>query len=384
MLYVVAMPAHLSGSPLSAAERAITLAAELIRIRSDEQAGELAAAELAADRLESAGLDVALLPFGDGRRNVVARLEGAGERPVCLSGHVDVVGADPAAWSRDPWDGAVEDGALHGRGASDMKGAVAAIIVAAEAWAATDPARRPPLLVVLSGGEETGCLGAQALAAAGALEPASVLIVPEPTSCRPLIGHRGGMWLRAELHGRPAHASAPHLGHSAVRDAAAAILAFDAIEHRSDDLLGASTLSVGRIAGGVAVNVVPAHCTLDIDVRTLPGETGASWSERLRSALGPDAVITTMFEMPAVRSDPDAPALLQAAAALGLPRPAGAAPYITDASVLAAALDAPVLLWGPGDLSQAHAVDERCSVDQIGDVAERLAALPRAWADARV
>jgi succinyl-diaminopimelate desuccinylase len=369
----------------TAAARVLALAGELIRVPSATVAGEVRCAELVAGWLADAGLAVELVPFGadGGRRNVVARLAGRGDRPICLSGHVDVVPADAAAWSRDPWDGAVQDDALHGRGACDMKGAVAAIVVAAQAWSTVDPDVRPPLLVVLSGGEETGCMGAKALADAGALEPAQVLIVPEPTSGVPLLGHRGGLWLQAELHGRPAHASAPHLGHSAVRDAAAAILALDEIAHETDALLGPSTLSVGRIAGGVAVNVVPDRCLLDIDVRILPGETAAQWQERLRPALPADAQLRTMFEMPAVRSDPAAPGLRRAVAALGLDAPTGAAAYITDASVLAAALDAPALIWGPGDLDQAHAIDERVSVPALLDLTQRLVALPERWAAAQ-
>lgn len=365
---------------MSAGERAVALAAELVAQRSDEPAGETRIARALADRLDAAGLAVELAPFGSGgeRLSVIARLEGAGERPVCLSGHVDTVPADPAAWSRDPWSGAIEDGILHGRGACDMKGGVAAIVCAAEAWAALDAARRPPLLVVLSGGEETGCLGAAALAER--LEPAEVLIVAEPTGNVPRLGHRGVLWLRAAFPGLAAHASTPHLGRSAIRAASRAVLALDAVEHRSDAVLGASTHNVGRIDGGTAPNLVASRCTFDLDLRTLPGEDAASWTARLADALG-DAELTTLLELPAVRSDAGDPRLTRATRALGLDAAAGTVPFFTDASAMAAALDAPTVIWGPGDAALAHAADEHCPVAQIADAAERLAAAARTWAE---
>jgi succinyl-diaminopimelate desuccinylase len=367
---------------MSTGERAVALAAELVAQRSDEPAGEARIARALADRLDAAGLAVELAPFGeDGQRlSVIARLEGAGERPVCLSGHVDTVPADPAAWSRDPWSAAIEDGILHGRGACDMKGGVAAIVCAAEAWAALDGARRPPLLVVLSGGEETGCLGARALA--DRLGPAQALIVAEPTGNVARLGHRGVLWLRAAFPGLAAHASMPHLGRSAIRAAIRAALALDEVEHRSDPVLGRSTHNVGRIDGGTAPNLVPSRCTFDLDLRTLPGEDAASWTARLAGALGSEAELTTLLELPAVRSDAGDPRLMRATRALGLDAASGTVPFFTDASALAAALDAPTLIWGPGDAALAHAADEHCPTAQIADAAERLVAAATAWSEA--
>jgi len=360
-------------------EEAVALAAELVRLRSDAPDGERAAAERTAQLLREAGLEVELRPWGDGgaRRNVIDRLAGAGERPICFSGHVDTVAADPQAWARDPWSGDVEDGVLHGRGACDMKGAVAAMIVAARAWAGRPADERPPLMVVLTGGEETGVQGARALA--GELEPAELLIVGEPTSCTPLLGHRGALWVRLRLRGRPAHGATPHLGHNAIRDAAAAVVALDGIEHRRDPELGPSTLNVGRIEGGTATNVVADRCTVELDVRTLAGETGAEWHERLRDVVGADAELETTVELPAVLSDAADPAIARAVAAMGIATPRGGAPYITDASVLAAELDAPTLIWGPGDIAHAHGVDEFCPVGEIAGFAERLVRLAAAW-----
>jgi succinyl-diaminopimelate desuccinylase len=357
-------------------DAAVVLAAELVRMPSFDAGGEAALAERLADRLDAAGLDV-VLHRGAGRTNVIARLAGAGKRPVCLSGHLDTVGVEPEDWVRDPFDGGLVDGVLHGRGACDMKGGVAAAVVAAERWAQVPRERRPGLLVVLSGGEEIGCVGA--LSVAEDLEPADAVIVLEPTAGRPRLGHRGAAWIDVTALGVAAHASAPHLGRSAISASARAIVALESIEHGSHPTFGSSTLNVGRIAGGSAPNIVADRCGFTVDVRLLPGQSAADWIRHVREVLPCAAEIEAILELPAVLLDPAAPGARRVLAALDLPAPTGGVSFFTDASVLTQALDAPAIVWGPGDPALAHAANERCRSDEIAAVARRLADLPRRW-----
>jgi succinyl-diaminopimelate desuccinylase len=195
--------------------------------------------------------------------------------------------------------------------------------------------------------------------------------VLEPTGLRVRLGHRGVAWLRLTTCGRAAHASTPHLGENAIAAMARRLGELDALDHADHPLLGPSTLNVGRIEGGVAPNVVADRCTATIDVRMLPGDTAASWAERL------DPGAEVLLALPAVATAVS-PDVEEVARRLD-DRPAGGAvPFFTDASVLAGPLDAPVLIWGPGDPAQAHTAGERCPVAEIAAAAERLAALPRA------
>jgi succinyl-diaminopimelate desuccinylase len=346
---------------------------------SVDPAGEAAIAQRLADRLDAAGLAVEVLA-SRGRTNLVARLPGAGARPVCLSGHLDTVPVGEADWARDPFGGDIHDGLLHGRGACDMKGGVAAAVVAADHWAALPAERRPGLLLVLSGGEEVGCEGVRGIA--DGLEPASAVVVLEPTGGKPRLGHRGVAWLDVAVPGVAAHASTPHLGRSAILAAARAVVALDALEHGADAELGPSTLNVGRIDGGSAPNIVADRCALTVDVRMLPGQTARQWADRVRGSTGGSASVQVALELPAVRLDPAAPEADRVLRALGLGAPSGAAAFFTDASVLATALDAPAIVWGPGDPALAHAVDERCPTGAIADVTARLVALPDRWREA--
>jgi len=370
----------MSGADVGAG--AVALAAELVAERSDDPAGAASVAARLAARLDAAGLAVEL---DLANANVVARLPGGralpgavDRRPLCLSGHLDTVAATPADWARDPWSGDIADGLLHGRGASDMKGGVAAIVTAAEAWARRPADARPPLLVVLTGGEERGCEGARALARAGTLEPAGALIVAEPTGLAARPGHRGVLWLRAAFHGRAAHASTPQLGRNAISAAARSVLALEGLPHDDDPVLGPTSLSVGLIDGGVAPNLVPDRCEITIDVRTTPAAGSAVWRERIGSVLDGAADLAPLLSLDAVRSHGDEPALRALLTALGVDGFDVAAPFFTDASVLAGALDAPTLIWGPGDARLAHAADEHCAVDEIAQAARRLASLPEA------
>src|SRR5207237_9834947 len=174
-----------------------------------------------------------------------------------------------APWTRNPLGGEVDAGRRYGSSSRDMKSSIAAMVEAALRLAKT-PLRKAGITLVLLAGEETGCEGAAHLAKVpGALGRAGALMVGEPTGNRPVIGHKGALWLRARARGVTAHGSMPQMGVNAVVKAAQAVLALSSFRFDvpPDALLGAPTLNGGTIKGGLNVNSVPAEAVIGIELR---------------------------------------------------------------------------------------------------------------------
>ncbi len=338
-----------------------------------------------AGMLEGAGFRVSTHEFAPGRTSVVARC-GEGRRPpLCFAGHIDTVPLGAARWSHDPFAGTIDGDRLYGRGSSDMKSGVAAFVSAAIEAARAAPA--PDLLLVIVAGEETGCEGsAHLVRTAGALGTAKALVVAEPTGNEPLVGHKGALWLRARTRGVTAHGSMPERGVNAIYKAARAVAALEqhAFDVPADPLLGAPTLNVGTIAGGLNVNSVPDEATIGIDIRTIPAQRNAEVRAALQRRLGPDGELSTLIDVGALRTAADDPWIQQvfevAAARTGT-RPAGrSASYFTDASMLTPALGGvPTVILGPGELAQAHQTDEYCLVSRVREAVDLYRELVARW-----
>jgi succinyl-diaminopimelate desuccinylase len=365
---------------------AVELTRELVRIDTvNPVSPEKPAAERVARLLEDGGFQVSRHEFAPGRTSVVAR-HGRGARPaLALAGHLDTVPLGAARWSREPFGGEIADGKLYGRGSSDMKSGVAAIVCAA-----VDVARASPgaeLLVVLVAGEETGCEGSAHLArTAGALLRAGALVVAEPTGNVPLVGHKGALWLEARTKGVTAHGSMPERGVNAIYGAARAIAKLEEFRFAvpPDPLLGGATLNVGTIRGGLNVNSVPDAASFTIDVRTIPALPNDAALAALAGAVGPEVALRTLVNVSSLRADPADPwveeVLDVAAARLGTRPPPQSAPYFTDASELTPALGgAPTVILGPGELSLAHQTDEWCLVARIEEAADTYRELAGRW-----
>lgn len=343
---------------------AVALTQDLVRFDTRNPPGDEAACmAFLADLLGANGFAVTLSEFGPNRLNLVAR-RGEGPAPV-FTGHLDVVPLGSTAWTQQPFGGDVVDGKLYGRGSCDMKAGVAAMIAAAIA----EP--DAPVTLILTGGEETGSNGARALAEAGALPAATLLVVGEPTAGKLLAGHKGAFWLRATTHGVTAHGSTPHLGDNAVYKAARAITALEdfGFNHPPHPIMGSPTLNVGMVSGGLNINSVPDAAEFTLDIRTVPGMSHAHVHEQLAFTM-PAADLATLVDLPSVWSDPDHPVMQQLAdawrRATGRETEPRSAAYFTDASILTPALgDVPTVICGPGDPALAHKTDEYCEVAAI-------------------
>ena len=367
---------------------AVELAQRLVRfdtVNPPGREGECAAH--LAGILDGAGFATRLVPLGDGRASVVARRGRAGARkPLVFTGHIDVVPLGTRAWSFDPFAGEVRDGRLLGRGASDMKGGVAAFVAAAVAASAA-VADRAEVALIITAGEETGCDGAESIVAAGLQGAAGALVVCEPTANLPYVGHKGALWLKAVLKGVTAHGSMPERGDNAVYKAARAVnrLACFHFGVAPHPVLGAPTLNVGTFHGGLNINSVPDRAEVEIDMRTIPGIDHAALGERIRAHMEEEVELQPMIDLPGIWTAPEDPWVERvgriAAGVTGEPRAVRTATYFSDASVLVPAMGgAPTVILGPGEPGLAHQTDEWCGVERIRQAQRIYEQLIADWA----
>lgn len=342
----------------------VALTRQLVRIPSvsgspgeSEVLAHLAA--LLGDRYE-----VRTAVDADGALRAVAAVPREPTGPLAVfTGHVDVVPTgDAALWAHPPFDADLVDGRVWGRGTTDMKGGVAAIVAALDA--APDGAAVGALFTVE---EETGSRGAAEAATLLDGREARLLVVAEPTDGRVVRGHRGVTWLRVVTEGVAAHGSLPHLGRNAITGLTAVL------DRAARSGTGWDTLNIGTISGGTAVNVVPDRAEAAVDLRTTtPGADPSAWWRAQ-----PDlASVEALLDLPAVLLDPDDPVVR----GLGIEPDDRVVGYFTDAAVLVGALGCDrVVLLGPGSTDLAHRRDEFVEVAALHAAVDRYTDLIVRW-----
>lgn len=371
---------------------AVALTQALVRQNTINPPGnERRCADILARRLEDNGFSVTMVGFGEGRASLVARIGGReGTLPIAFTGHIDTVPLGMRDWTQDPFGGDIDGDRLYGRGSSDMKAGVAAFVEACIAHRATLESG-PGALLVITAAEETGCEGAFHLCnQPGLLGKAGALVVAEPTSNQPLVGHKGALWLRAVAEGVTAHGSMPEKGDNAVAKAARAVVKlgdFDFNERRHE-VLGRPTLNVGTFHGGINVNSVPDRAEIGLDIRTVPGQTHARVTEALGSYLGTEVAVAPIIDVEAVWTDPEDAWIRRVfaimAPLLSEPPVVQGASYFTDASALTPALGGlPTVILGPGEAAMAHQTDEYCLVSRIDQAVEAYGRIIEDWCEDR-
>jgi succinyl-diaminopimelate desuccinylase len=371
------IPARTCVAPRSHLPDVIQLTRTLVGFDTINPPGhESRAAEYLADILQDFGFGVTLKEMSPGRASLIARFgkhfdcDGSAELPICFTGHLDTVPLGATPWQFDPLSGQIEEGRLYGRGSSDMKCGVAAMVCAA-LESRDKLAEGPGLVLVLTAAEETGCEGAIVLAAEhDLLRQAGAIIVGEPTTNLPRAGHRGALWLNALSRGRTAHGATPELGANAVYKLARVVRKLEdfGFNVEADANLGSPSLNVGRISGGLNVNSVPDRAEAAIDIRTLPSMRHVDLVDTLAAHLGPDsAELTSFLDLPGIWTDGTHPWVRRVCAIAGHDeiRLQGA-PFFSDASILTPALGSPpTLLLGPGETHMAHQTDEYCELARV-------------------
>ena len=365
----------------------VALSQDLVRFNTVNPPGqEAACAEHIARILEGAGFRVTSHLLDEGRPSLIARIGGDGDKPaLCLTGHTDTVPLGAKDWSFDPFSGALSDGKLLGRGSTDMKAGVAAIVSAAVALA--DRLHGTPgVELVITADEECGCNGARMLADQDLLGRVGAMVVAEPTANALWLGHKGVLRFEGLAHGVTAHAAMPEEGRNAIYTAIEAIQALQRFDFgvAPHPVLGSPSLNVGWFQGGMNVNSVPDRAGFGVDIRLIPENDIPALKERLRAAVGPEIEVTFGTESEAVWTQPDDPWVvdlrMMMADGEGNPAPISAAAYFTDAGPLRDGYgDPPTIILGPGEPRMAHQTDEFCYVERIEEATELYTAIICDW-----
>lgn len=337
----------------------------------DPRAGEHRVADFLIATGAKAGLTVETREIFPGRSNVFLRLTPSGtvKHHIVLAPHMDTVGGDNLDKLLNP---EIRNGRLYGRGACDTKGCVAAMLTAVLDTARS--AQRPQDTEIVFIGlidEEVQQSGSRAVAASGF--EADLAIVGEPTQLKVITAHKGDVWLWLETTGKAAHGARPELGDNAIHRMAKVVELLETkyaqgLKKRKHPLLGHGTVNVGTIQGGFQSNIVPAHCTISIDRRTLPGETETSVRRELTAFFKQHGVIVKLAKgkgVPclALETDHEQP-LVQALMELNRQTKPIGVDYFCDAAVLAQG-GIPSIVFGPGDIAQAHTGDEWISLSSL-------------------
>lgn len=339
---------------------------------------ELGVARLVEGYCRSLELDVTTHEAEADRPSVVGRWAGDFGPTLGYCSHYDVVPAgDVRLWAVDPFGASIADGHMYGRGSSDAKGPIAAALEAVEILRRAGTQLQGTLELELVADEETmGFKGAGFLVEQGIIAP-DIAIVGEPTSLRVVRAQRGACWIRITTNGVAAHGSAPERGISAVRHMAELVLRLEeTLPGISHPVLGGPTINVGTISGGEKVNVIPASCTIEVDRRTIPGESEESVLASIDEAVevarkrfpDMDPHVELLFKSEPFEVPEDAGMVQTVARSMSDAterdvelvgfRGASDARFLFEAG-------AEVVLCGPGDITLAHTARESIDLDEL-------------------
>jgi acetylornithine deacetylase len=371
--------------------------ADLIAFPTVSRDSNLELIAYAADRLGALGARTAVLTDETGHKaNLFATIGPQTDGGIVLSGHSDVVPVEDQDWSSDPFRLRAEDGLLYGRGACDMKGFIAATLAMAPRFADTDLVR--PVHICLTHDEEVGCLGARRLVeeiARWEMRP-SVAIIGEPTEMRIIEGHKGCCEYTTVFSGLEGHGSRPELGVNAVEYAVRYVSRLMELRETLKGRAPAasrfeppwSTLQVGRLAGGVAHNVIPGHASVDWEMRPVSEDDKRFVCEAIgayvRDELLPDMrrvapeaeVLTHVIGEVAGLEPVDDNEARRIVAALTGANGADVVAFGTEAGLFQS-LGMSAVVCGPGSIAQAHKPDEFVSLDQLSACLDMLGGLAR-------
>lgn len=316
------------------------------------------------------------------KANLFASIGPTDRGGVVLSGHTDVVPVDGQAWTVDPFVMTERDGRLYGRGAADMKGFIASVLAAVPAFLAQP--LHTPVHLAFSYDEEVGCLGVRSMLEALAERPHKprLCLIGEPTELKPVLGHKGKLAMRCQVHGAACHSAYAPYGVNAIEYAARMIgklgeiglvLAEDQ-DARFDPPF--STVQTGVIKGGRALNIVPEECEFDFEVRALPGFAAETVADQLQAyaeaellprmravSAASDIRLWPLSAYPGLATAADSEAARLVALLSGSSE-FGTVAFGTEGGLFDQAGIATVVC-GPGSMEQGHRPDEFVSVAQL-------------------
>jgi len=365
------------------AKSSIALLKNLIKINSINPPGnELEVAKVIDSYARDAGLHTVIKPLTKNRSNIIVRLNGKdpSRAPLIFSGHLDTVPIGDNTWNADPFSGEIIDGKLYGRGTSDMKGGVAALIEAMKVLNSHSDKPDADIIFVGTAGEEVDCFGASEIIKDDTLKNAAAMIIAEPSNGKVFCAHKGALWLQITVYGKTAHGSMPEQGTNAIihmHELLDKLRRYKFTYTQDHNLLGKPTLNIGTITGGIQTNVVPDRCTVTLDIRTIPETSHQDIINDIEGILAMmndenqdfNAEIEVKNNLPALENVNNNE-FVQLAMDVnydlyGVKKEDIGANYYTDASIYSSALNIPIIIYGPGNEAVAHQPDEYIEIESF-------------------
>lgn len=307
--------------------------------------------------------------------NIITRL-GTGKNKIVLSGHLDVVPVgDVVNWKYPPFSAKLIKDRIHGRGSADMKGGLTSLIGVLKTLSKNKTFLEENELIFLgTADEEAGMSGSQTLEKRGIMNNVNLLIIAEPTNLNIGIAEKGLLWATLKIIGKSAHGSTPEEGINAI-EAALNILPqlHKCLDNKKNQILGYSTLNVGKIQGGTKINIVPDYVELEVDFRLIPEQSHSLVINKLKE-INPEPCevdVRITNNLPALKTDPNHPFIknlqkISQSEIIGLPYATDAAKLVTPTNPI------PFVIYGPGNPNDVHKLNESISIEQVYRVTDCL------------
>ena len=315
-----------------------------------------------------------LVPLEESRSSVIVKIEGEEERDITFCGHIDTVRVKEEDWTKPVFEGLIENGKMYGIGASDMKGGVAAILYTAVLLKRRGIVPKKTVQLALTADEEWAYRGAKNLVDGGYFDRTDFLIITEPSNLQVSTGEKGELWMRAKFFGKSAHGSTPEVGVNTVIPGSEFVMnvteRYEKI-FEADPFWGKVSVNIGQFHGGVQVNIVPNYSEIQLDFRVISEEDKEKVIELVRKTgeeiakkhkvrfteeiFNYHSPIFTSSDNPYVKK------FLQAA---GM-KEVIVTKYCTDGATIIPEKKMPFIIFGPGDIAQAHQNDEYIELESL-------------------
>ena len=322
-----------------------------------------------------------LVPLEESRSSVIAKIEGEKERNITLCGHIDTVRVKEEDWTKPAFQGLIENGKMYGRGASDMKGGVAALLYAVAFLKRKGIVPKKTVQLALTADEEWGYRGAKNLVSGGYFDLTDFLIIAEPSNLQISTGEKGELWIRAKFYGKSAHGSTPEVGINTIIPGSELVVnvteRYEKI-FEAETFWGKTSMNIGRFHGGVQVNIVPNYSEIDFDFRVISEEDKEKAMELVRKSgekIAKKYKVEFKQEIfnyhPPIFTSLNNPYVEKFLQASGM-KEAIITKYCTDGATIIPKKKIPFIIFGPGDIAQAHQNDEYIELESLYQVVDTL------------
>jgi len=315
-----------------------------------------------------------LVPLEEGRSSIISKIGGKEERNITLCGHLDTVRVKEEDWTKPVFEGLIENEKMYGIGTSDMKGGVASILYAAVLLKRRGIVPKKTVQLALTADEEWGYRGAKNLVDGGYFDLTDFLIITEPSNLQVSTGEKGELWMRAKFYGKSAHGSTPEVGANTIIPGSEFVVnvteRYEKI-FEADPFWGKASINIGQFHGGVQVNIVPNYSEIQLDFRLISEEdkekvlelirkTGEEIAKKYKVHFAEEIInyhspIFTSLDNPYVQK------FLQSAAM----KEVIVTKYCTDGATIIPEKKIPFIIFGPGNIAQAHQNDEYIELESL-------------------